>query len=156
MSHKPREIEDQAAPLNSGVSKSMATTSVKWGRFSLALVIGTAVSAQILAMWHYWNGPRGLTMEVLPATPLLASLYLVFMLPTAFLVGAPFAILLNRIGCFKGWVVLIIGALAGALWAIPSMVNERAFYDTALLFGVGGFVASLVFWVIYAGANKVN
>ncbi len=134
----------------------MEPTSINWKRFNLAIVLGTAASAQILAMLHYWNGPHGLTMEVLPYTPLLALTYLIFMLPTAFIVGAPFAVMLNRVGWFKGWVVVVIGTLAGASWAIPAIGYKPPPYDMAVFFGLGGFTASLLFWVVYAGANKAN
>jgi hypothetical protein len=134
----------------------METTSIKWKRFSLALVVGSAVSAQIMAMLHYWNGPHGLTLEVLPYTPLLALTYLLFLMPTAFIVGVPVAIVLDRTGLLRGWVVVLIGTLAGAAWAIPAIGYKPPPYDMAVFFGFGGFLASALFWLVYAGANKAN
>jgi hypothetical protein len=133
----------------------MKTTSIKWNRFILAIAIGSAVSAQILAMLHYWNGPHGLTLEVLPYTPLLALTYLLFMLPTAFIVGVPAAFFLNRQGLLKGLVVMAVGTLAGVAWAIPALGHKPPPYDMALFFGLGGFIAAALFWSVYAaGANK--
>lgn len=134
----------------------METTSIKWRRFSLAIVIGSAASAQVLAMLHYWNGPHGLTLEVLPFTPFLAMTYLMFMLPTAFVVGAPAAVFLSRLGWLNGWVVSFVGTLAGASWAIPTIGYKPPPYDMAVFFGLGGLVASALFWLVYAGANKAN
>ncbi len=124
----------------------MRTTNIKWKRFSLALIVGSTVSAQILAMLHYWNGPHGLTLEVLPYTPLLALTYLIFMLPTAFVVGVPAAVILSRYGLLKWWVVMVVGTLAGASWAIPAIGYKPPPYDMALFFGLGGYVSSALFW----------
>jgi len=134
----------------------MEATSINWKRFSLAIVVGAAVSAQILAMLHYWNGPHGLTLEILPFTPLLALTYLLFMLPTAFVVGVPVAIVLSRLGWLKGWVVVFLGTITGAAWAIPAIGYKPPPYDMAVFFGLGGFLASALFWLVYAGANKAN
>ena len=108
----------------------------------------------MLAMLHYWNGPHGLSLEVLPYTPLLALTYLLFMLPTALAVGVPFVIMLNRVGWFNGFVVVAIGTIAGAAWAFPALGYKPPPYDLAMFFGLGGFIASLLFWVIYSRANK--
>ena len=132
----------------------MNSTKIKWKRFYFAIVICTAVSAQILAMLHYWNGSHGLSLEVLPYTPLLALTYLIFMLPTAFAVGIPFVIMLNRVGWFNGFVVITIGTIAGAAWALPALGYKPPPYDLAMFFGLGGFIASLLFWVIYSRANN--
>lgn len=134
----------------------METTNIKWKRFSLAIVVGTAISAQILAMLHYWNGPHGLTLEVLSFTPLLALTYLLFMLPTAFFVGVPAAVMLSRLGWLKGWVVVFLGTLAGAAWAILAIGYKPPPYDMAMFFGLGGFLASALFWLVYASASKTN
>lgn len=131
-------------------------TDIKWKRFTLAIIVGAAISAQILAMLHYWSGPHGLTLAVLPITPLLALTYLLFMLPTAFLVGAPVAVLLNRLGSLNGWVVVIVGTLAGSAWAIPMIGYKPPPYDVAVFFGFGGFLAAAIFWITYARANKEN
>jgi len=132
----------------------MNSTKIKWKRFYFALVISTAAGAQILAMLHYWNGPHGLSLEILPYTPLLALTYLVFMLPTALAVGLPFAIVLKRFGWFNGFVVVAIGTFAGAAWALPALGRRPPPYDLFMFFGFGGFIASLIFWVIYSSANK--
>jgi len=129
-------------------------TRVNWRRFAIALTIGTAVSAQILSMLHYLNGPHGLTLQILPHTPLLALTYLMFMLPTAFLVGVPASVLLSRLGWFNGSIVMLIGFLAGAAWAIPAIGYKPPPYDLAISFGLGGFLSSALFWLIYSGANK--
>ena len=141
-------------PLNGTLAQIMNSTKIKWKRFYFAIVISTAVSAQILAMFHYWNGPYGLSLEVLPYTPFLALTYLMFMLPTAFAVGIPFVIALNRLGWFNGIVVVAIGTIAGVAWALPALIYKSRSYDLAMFFGLGGFIASLLFWVIYSRANK--
>ncbi len=129
-------------------------TTIKWKRFVLGLIVGASVSAQILSMIHYYNGPNGLTLKTLPYTPLLALTYLIFMLPTAFLVGVPIAKILSDRGWFKGWVVITIGTLSGATWAIPTIGYKPPSYDLVAFFSLGGFVASMVFWLVYAGANN--
>jgi len=78
------------------------------------------------------------------------------MLPTAFIAGVPFAIVLSRFGWLRGWVVVLVGTLAGAAWAIPAIGYKPPPYDMAVFFGLGGFLASTLFWLVYAGANKAN
>jgi len=131
-------------------------SGINWKRFSVALIVGSAVSAQVLSMLHYLNGPHGLTWEVLPYTPLLALTYLMFMLPTAFLVGAPISVMLRRLGWLNGGVVVFVGTLAGAAWAIPALGYKPAPFDLAIFFGLGGLLASATFWLVYKSANKAN
>ena len=77
------------------------------------------------------------------------------MLPTAFIVGAPTAFLLNRYGLFNAWIVMAVGTLAGVAWAIPALRYKPPPYEMALSFGLGGFIAAALFWSVYAaGANK--
>ena len=146
------DTAQSAAPVSATLARKMRT-DIKWNRFSFAIIVGSAVSAQILAMLHYRSGPNGLTFEALPFTALLALTYLLFMLPTAFLVGTPVAVMLRRCGWLNGWVVVLIGTLAGAAWEIPMIGYEPPPYDAAMFFGLGG---SAIFWVTYASADKAN
>jgi hypothetical protein len=105
-------------------------------------------------MLHYQSGPNGLNLNTLPYTPLLALDYLIFMLPTAFVVGVPSYFLLKRAGWFNGWSVLSIGAASGMAWAIPVIGYKPPPYNLVLFFGLGGFIASAVFWLLFARANN--
>jgi hypothetical protein len=105
-------------------------------------------------MIHYLNGPNGLSLEVLPYTPLLGLTYLMFMLPTALIVGVPGFLLLCRRGWFNGWTVVGIGTLAGAAWALPVIGAKPPPYDLATFFGLGGFIASAVFWLVVAPSGR--
>ena len=115
---------------------------------------GTCVSAQVLAMIHYFNGPSGLNFDTLPYTPLLALTYLIFMLPTALVVGIPGYFLLRARGWLNGWTVIGIGTLAGMAWAIPAIGKQPPPYDMALFFGLGGFIASGIFWLALVRSNN--
>jgi hypothetical protein len=119
-----------------------------------SLLLGTCVSAQVLAMLHYLNGPNGLNIDTLPYTPLLALTYLIFMLPTALIVGVPGYYLLRRSGWLNGWTVLGLGTVAGAAWAVPAIGYQPPPYDLALFFGLGGFIAAAVFWLAFVRSNS--
>jgi len=118
------------------------------------LLVGTCVSAQILAMIHYLNGPNGLNLETLPYTPLLALTYLIFMLPTALVVGVPGYLLLRSRGCLNGWTVIGIGTVAGMAWTLPANGKQPPPYGMALFFGLGGFIASGIFWLAFVRSNS--
>jgi len=118
------------------------------------VLAGTCASAQVLAMIHYQIGPHGLNLDTLPYTPLLALTYLIFMLPTALVVGVPAYFMLRRLGWLNGWTVIGIGTLAGMAWALPAIGRPLFPYDTFLFFGLGGFIASAIFWWIYVRSNS--
>jgi hypothetical protein len=117
------------------------------------LAIGACVGAQALAMIHYYNGPHGLTIEVLPFTFLLALTYLIFMLPSALIIGVPVFLLLRRNGWLNGWTVIGIGTVVGAGWALPFSGYYPPPYDLALFFGLGGLISSAIFWLLERRSN---
>jgi hypothetical protein len=124
-------------------------------RLLAGFLVGSCVSAQVLAMIHYQTGPNGLNLETLPYTPLLALNYLIFMLPTALLVGVPGYLILGSRGWLNGWTVIGIGTLAGVAWALPALGMQSSSYDTALFFGLGGLIASAVFWALVRSNNAL-
>ncbi len=137
------------------LTQMMVSKEIKWQRFSIALIVGSVVSSLILGVLHYWYGfPVGRIFPSLEDLPLLALAYLLIILPLAIIIGIPAVFLLNRIGWFKGSVVIIIGTLTGTACVIPSLGPQPPPYAEGLFLGFGGFLMSTLFWLIYAGANK--
>ena len=131
----------------------MTRTRQVWSLLG-CLLLGTCVGAEVLAMLHYLNGPNGLNIDTLPYTPLLALTYLIFMLPTALVVGLPGYFFLKRLNWLNGWSVIALGTVAGAAWAIPAIGSKPLPYDLALFFGLGGFISAAVSWLAFVRSNS--
>lgn len=133
----------------------MNAKKINWKRCGLALIGGLFVSSIAMGFIHAWSGyPVGRFFMSLEDFPTLALMYFIIEVLTAMIVVVPTLTILNRLLWLKRSIVLIIGTLLGAGWAIPMLGPQPPPYLQALFFAFGGFLASSVFWLLYAGANK--
>ena len=128
---------------------------MNWKRCILALVGGSFVSSIILGFIHAWSGyPVGRFYKSFDDFPFLALVYFMLEMITVVIVAVPTLVILNRLLWLRRSIVLIMGTLMGAGWAIPMLGQHSLPYIPALFFAFGGFLGAYIFWVLYACANK--
>ena len=131
------------------------STKIKWKRGGTALIVGSAVTSIILAIIHYWLGyPIGRIYPVLEHLPALSLTYLIITLALGFIVGMPSIYVLNRLGLLNVILVSMVGIFVGIGCVILPIGSQPSPYAEGLFYGFGGFLMSVVFWLIYAGANQ--
>jgi hypothetical protein len=131
------------------------STDIKWMRVGIALLIGATLTSIILAVIHYWFGlPTGRIFPSLGHLPALSLTYLIITLILGIFVGVPFIYILNRLGSLNWISVSIIGTFVGFGCVIRSIGPQPPPYAEGIIYGFGGLLMSVVFWFVYAGANK--
>ncbi|MAT39859.1 MAG: hypothetical protein CL946_09675 [Ectothiorhodospiraceae bacterium] len=128
---------------------------MNWKRFSIALAVGTLVSAFTLAVLHAWyGGPVGKVFVGLADIPTLTLAYFIIVTMSVVFIGVPSLLILNRLRLLHGSPVLLVGAIIGAGWAIPMFSTRPSPYLEASFFAFGGFVTAAVFWLVYSVNSK--
>ncbi len=133
------------------------STKINWKRVGAAIIIGSAATSIILAVIHYWIGfPIGRIYPRLEYLPALSLTYLIITLVLGFIVGVPSVYVLNRLGLLNVIFVSIVGTFVGIWCVIRSIGPQPPPYAEGMFYGFGGLFMSVVFWLVYAGANKAN
>jgi Na+-driven multidrug efflux pump len=131
------------------------STEIKWKRVGIALVVGATLTSIILAVIHYWLGfPVGRIFPSLEHLPALSQTYLIITLILGIFVGLLFIYILNRLGSLNWISVSTIGTFVGVGCVIGSIGPQPPPYVEVIFYGFGGLLMSVVFWFVYAGANK--
>lgn len=124
-----------------------------WGQIFVSLLAGATVGAEVMALLHYYMGPHELTWKIVLFSPLLGLTYLIIMLPIALAVGFSAYLALAYANLLNGVSVLTVGALAGS--GVGLLVRGWKL-DVIAFMGFGGFVSSLVCWLILRSRSLDN
>ena len=133
------------------------SNKINWKRVGAALIVGSAVTSIILVVIHYWfRLPIGRIYPGVEHFLALSLTYLIVTLVLGFIVGVPSVYFLNRLGLLNVIFVSMIGTFVGIGCVIRSIGPHPPSYAEGMFYGFGGLLMSVVFWLVYAGANKAN